>query len=206
VKRELNKAQGSKGEFDGGEVVAVLGLDHSVRVGPVESGETVGGIGDRVGGGPGEFAGGLGGGKGVVEFGLGGGTAGKTLGKASPLLEEFGGAVVGPVGVIAEGDGVGRLQRFDNAYEMGGRRGGAARTRAGPLFGFHQIGKKANVEIGGSVRVVGTNGAVGTLEGGGIDVSVWEKTFGGGEAGEVEGLWRHGERPPEPVRVRLRKG
>jgi hypothetical protein len=37
-------------------------------------------------------------------------------------------------------------------------------------------------------------------------VRVGEKTLGGGEASEVEGLWRHGERPPEPVSARVRTG
>ena len=77
---------GLEGEFDGGEVVAVASLDHFVRVGPVESGQTVGRLGDGVGSEPGDFAGSFSGGQGLVELGCGGRSASEPFGKAGPFL------------------------------------------------------------------------------------------------------------------------
>jgi hypothetical protein len=204
--------EGLEGKFDGGEVVAVLGFDHFVGVGPVKCGETVGGLGNGIGGEPGNFAGGFGGGERFVEFGFRGGTPAKTLGKAGPLLKKFGGAVVGPIGAPAERSGIGRLERLDDANEMGLRTGVATGAMACPFFRVHEIGEKAGVEFGGRKRVRGADGAVRAFHRGGIDVRAGEKTFGGGEAGEVVGLQRHGVEPPEPVmgapenRIRQAKG
>ena len=125
-----------------------MGFDHFMRVGPVERGHAVGRIGDRIEGGPGEFAGRFGGGEGLIELAFGGGAAGEAFGETGPFLKKFGGAVVGPIGSIAEGHGVGRFKRFDDTDEMSFGIRGATGTFAGPQFGFHGIIEKSEVQFG----------------------------------------------------------
>ena len=142
---EEGKVQSSEGEFDGDEIVALLGLDHFVRVGPVESWETVGRVGDGVGSEPSDVSGGFGGGKRIVEFRFCGRTAREAFGEVSPLLQELGGAVVGPVGAIAERHGRGWLQRLHHANKVRLRAGRTARTCAGRMAQYGPSTEEASV-------------------------------------------------------------